>query len=70
MTDRRDKWFKSMYKRLGVSTEDEVRAFMRMSAAKTKGNTKNAYFKVLKEADPAKFKEISAKGGKTTWEAK
>lgn len=52
---------KAQMKAMGLN-EEQYRAHK--SAAAKKANRDNAYFRVLRDSDPAKFKEISAKNTK------
>jgi general stress protein YciG len=61
MTDHRSKWMQAMIKKHG--SEEAVREFMRESGQQAKRSRKGG-FHYLKQHDPEKFKQISAKGGK------
>lgn len=65
MTDRREKWYSSMRTKLGVSTDDEVREFMRQSSNKSRRNQAGTGgFAKLARENPELHKEISIKGGR------
>lgn len=62
---RKEKYYATMRKKLGVDTDEEVKAWQREQLAKSRRNASGTGgFAHLKKTDPAKFKEVSSKGGK------
>lgn len=62
MSDHRDKWFRTMRRKLGVETNDEVRAYM-AEKAKLASHPGTGGFHYLKKIDPERLKQVSSKGG-------
>jgi hypothetical protein len=66
--ESRKKWLESMKEKLGVSTEEEVKAWFKLHALESKGNpTGKGGFG---DKDAATRKEISKKGAAARWGTK
>ena len=65
-SQHQEKWYQAMRKRLGVTTNAEVRAWMKKQGAKAK-RTGTGGFKHMQDNDPDKLKKISQEALKTRW---
>jgi heme/copper-type cytochrome/quinol oxidase subunit 2 len=62
---QRERYYATMRKKLGVETDEEVKAWQREQLAKSRRNRGGkGGFAHMKENDPAKFRALSAEGGK------
>lgn len=64
--DHKAKWYAAMRKRLGVTTNAEVRAWMKKQGSKAK-RTGTGGFAHLKENDPEKLKQLSKDAISKRW---
>lgn len=59
-------WFRAMRKKLGVETDDEVRAYMKEMGARAKRHHVGGFHK-LKKDNPEKLSELSRKAAQKRW---
>lgn len=59
-------WFKAMRKKLGVETDDEVRAYMKEVGARAKRHHVGGFHK-LKQDNPEKLSEVSRAAANKRW---
>lgn len=63
--NRKEKWFLSMKKKLGVETDDEVRAYMKeISNRSPRNSAGTAWFATLSKDE---LREIGKKGAQKRW---
>lgn len=63
MTTTSEQWFKTMCKKLGVETDEEVRQYMALAGGKA-SHPGTGGFAYMRKHDPERLKKISSVGGR------
>lgn len=63
----KESWYYTMRIKLGVATNEEVRAYQAVQGMKAT-RTGTGGFRHMQTADPNRLKEISSKAGKARWQ--